>query len=124
MQNLINRLIPLIDPILKRQNGRTRARFRSDVKINKIVLVASSGWWEMGNFGTVLRIVKELAKDCNIEFSGALLRPHSSYMDRNPQKAKEIFQAARQAGYELVKDGKMTKSLLTIIDQPLTSQAP
>jgi multimeric flavodoxin WrbA len=43
IQNLINRLVPLIDPVLKRQNGRTRTRFRSDVKISKIVLVASSG---------------------------------------------------------------------------------
>jgi hypothetical protein len=78
----------------------------------------------MGNFGTVLRIVKELAKDCNVEFSGALLRPHSQYMEENPEKAEEIFQAARQAGYELVKNGRMSKSLLTIIGQPLTSQAP
>jgi len=124
MQNLINRLVPLMDPVLKQQNGRTRARFRSDVKISKIVLVASSGWWEMGNFGTVLRIIRELAKDCNVEFSGALLRPHSSYIDENPEKAEEIFQAARQAGYELVKDGRMSKSLLTIIGQPIPSQAP
>jgi multimeric flavodoxin WrbA len=26
MQNLINRIVPLMDPFLKRQNGRTRAR--------------------------------------------------------------------------------------------------
>jgi multimeric flavodoxin WrbA len=43
MQNLLNRLVPLMDPVLKRQDGRTRARLRSDVKINKIVLVSSSG---------------------------------------------------------------------------------
>jgi len=124
MQNLINRLVPLIDPVLKRQNGRTRARFRSNVKISKIVLVATSGWWEMGNFGTVLRIVKELAKDCNVEFSGALLRPHASYIDNYPEKAEEIFQAARQAGHELVKEGRMSESLLKIIGQQIPSKTP
>jgi multimeric flavodoxin WrbA len=46
MQNLINRLLPLIDgQFRKKQNGRTRARFRPDVKIRKIALVSTSGWW-------------------------------------------------------------------------------
>ncbi len=106
MQNLINRLVPLIDPILKMRNGRTRARFRADVKIRKIVLVSSSGWWEMGNFGTVLRIVKELAKDANVEFVGALLRPHARFMAENKEKAEKIFEAARQAGQQLVREGR------------------
>jgi multimeric flavodoxin WrbA len=122
MQNLINRLVPLLDPVLKMQNGRTRVRFRTDVKINKIVLVSTSGWWEMGNFGTVLRIVKELAKDASTEFAGALLRPHASYMADNKEKAEKIFEAAWQAGYELVKEGRMSKNLLKTISQPLISE--
>jgi hypothetical protein len=122
MQNLMNRLVAFIDPVLKRQNGRTRARFRADVKIKTIVLVSSSGWWEMGNFRTVLRIVKELANDVNAEFAGALLRPHSSYMADNKEKAEKIFEAARQAGYELVKEGRISKGLLKIISQPLISE--
>jgi multimeric flavodoxin WrbA len=124
MQNLINRLVPLMDPVLKRQNDRTRARLRSNVKISKFVLVSSSGWWEMGNFDTVLRIVKELAKDCNVEFAGALLRPHSGYMANNLRKAAEIFEAARQTGHALIKEGKIPKNLLKIISQPLTPQKP
>ena len=122
MQTLINRMVPLMDPVLKRKNGRTRARFRADVKISKFVLVSSSGWWEMGNFGTMLRIVKELAKDVNVEFAGALLRPHSGRMAENREKAEKIFEAARQAGYELVKKGKISKNLFKIISQPLTSE--
>ena len=122
MQNLINRLVPLIDPVLNRRNGRTRARFRADVKISKFVLVSSSGWWEIGNFGTVLRIVKELAKDTNVEFAGAVIRPHASIMTENKEKAEKIFAAARQAGYQLVKEGRMSKDLLKIISQPLISE--
>jgi len=122
MQNLINRMVPLMDPVLKRKNGRTRARFRADVKISKFVLVSSSGWLEMGNFGTMLRIVKELAKDVNVEFACALLRPHSRRMAENQEKAEKIFEAARQAGYELVKKGKISKNLFKIISQPLTSE--
>ncbi|MEM2110706.1 MAG: flavodoxin family protein [Candidatus Bathyarchaeia archaeon] len=44
MQNFINRLCPLVEPILKKRGGRTRARFHEDVKIRKVVLVSASGW--------------------------------------------------------------------------------
>ena len=76
----------------------------------------------MGNFGTVLRIVKELAKDTNVEFAGAVIRPHASIMTENKEKAEKIFAAARQAGYQLVKEGRMSKDLLKIISQPLISE--
>lgn len=122
MQNLINRLVPLLDPALGRRNGRTRVRFRGDVKISKIVLVSSSGWWEMGNFGTVLRIIKELAEDADVEFAGALLRPHASFMTEYKEKAEKIFAAAKQAGYQLVKEGRMSKDLLKAVSQPLISE--
>lgn len=122
MQNLINRIVPLMDPVLELQNGRTRARLRAGVKITKIVLVSTSGWWEMDNFGTVLRIVEELAKDMSVEFSGALLRPHSHYMSENKEKAEEIFEAAKQAGYQLIKEGRIANELLKIIGQPLISK--
>ena len=122
MQNFLNRLVPLIDPVLKKQNGRTRARFRTNVKISRIALVSSSGWWEMGNFGTVVRIVEEFAKDADVEFAGALLRPHSSYMAENKEKAEKIFEAAKQAGNRLVKEGRMPKRFLKIIGQPLISE--
>ena len=122
MQNLINRIVPLMDPVLELQNGRTRARTRSDVKISKIVLVSTSGWWEMDNFGTVLRIAEELAKDMKVEFSGALLRPHSPYMSENKEEAEKIFEAAKQAGYQLTKEGRIANELLEIIGQPLISK--
>ena len=122
MQNLINRIVPLMDPALKNRNRRTRARFRSDVKIRKFVLVSTSGWWEIGNFGTVLRIAKELAEDFSVEFAGALLRPHSSWLTEDNPKTKKVLEAARQAGYQLVAKGKISKDLLTVISQPLTSK--
>ncbi len=123
MQNLLNRLVPLMEPTLKWRNGRTRlSGFRADVKISEFVLVSTSGWWEMGNFGTVLRIVKELANDLNVEFAGALLRPNFYYMSENKEKAEKIFEAAKQAGTQLIKEGRMSKDLLEVICQPLISQ--
>ncbi len=124
MQNFINRLVPLINPILTRRDGRTRAQLNSNVKISKFVLVSTSGWWEIENFGTVVRIAKELAEDTGVEFAGALLRPHSGEMDKNPKKAGEVIHAAVQAGTELIVNGRISKDLLETISQPLSPQEP
>jgi len=122
MQNFINRLCPLIEPILEKRDGRTRARLHEDVKIRKIVLVSASGWWEKGNFGTVLRIAEELAEDSSVEFAGAILRPHAFLMDENKEKAEIIIDALKQAGFQLVKEGRMTDEVLETISQPLISE--
>ncbi len=122
MQNLINRLCPLLEPILEWRDGRTRAKFHDDVQIRKIVLVSTSGWWEIGNFGTVVRIVEEIAKDASVEFTGAILRPHAHMMIEEEEKAKKVNEALRKAGKELVKREQLSKNLLEIISQPLVSE--
>ncbi len=121
MQNFINRIVPLMDPILEMRKRHTRVKMRGDIKISKIVLVATSGWWEKGNFGTVLRIVKELAEDASVEFAGAVLRPHASYLREDNEKTKKVIKAVKQAGYELVKDGRMSPNVLRAISRPLIS---
>jgi len=122
LQNLINRLCPLIKPLLSWRDGRTRARFHDDVKIRKIVLVSVCGWWEMGNFDTVVRIAQELANDVDVDFVDPVLRPHAYLMARNSEKAAEVVKALKQAGYELVAKGAISKNLLDTISQPLISE--
>ena len=124
MQNAVNRLCPLIEPNLERRQGRTRARFRKDVNIQKIVLVSTSGWWEMENFDTVVRIVKEIAADAGVEFGGAVLRPHASMMKVDGKITKDgeaVLDAVRRAGNELVKEGGMNEETLKMISRPLIS---
>lgn len=121
MQNLLNRLMPLIKPALRRRGGRTRARLADGAKMKKIVLVSTCGWWEMGNFGTVMRIAKELASDIGVEFAGALLRPHSGQMQGNEEKMEDIIDAARKAGYALEKEGSIPGVLADIVGQPLVT---
>jgi multimeric flavodoxin WrbA len=125
MQNFINRLCPLIDPILENCEGCTRARFHKQVKIRKIVLVSTGGWWEKENFETVVRINEELAKDASVEFDGAVLRPHAFLMKEMGKLTKNgetALNALKRAGYELVKEGGMNKETLEVIRRPLVSE--
>ncbi|MCK4478611.1 hypothetical protein KAU88_08830, partial [Candidatus Bathyarchaeota archaeon] len=43
-------------------------------------------------------------------------------MVENKEKAKKVTEAMRQAGYELIEKGRMSKSLLEVISQPLVSE--
>ncbi len=125
MQNIINRLCPLLDPLLEFREGRTRARFHKDVGIRKIVLVSTSGWWEKENFGTVVRITKEFAEDASVEFAGAVLRPHAFLMKEKgklTQEGEAVLNEVRKVGYELVKEGVMSNETLKTISRPLISQ--
>ena len=125
MQNIINRLCPLIDPVLEFPKGRTRARFHKDVRIRAVALVSTGGWWEKGNFGTVVRIVREYAEDAGVEFAGAVLRPHAHAMRRKgelTQVGRAVLDAVRRAGSELVKNGVMRRETLSTISRPLISR--
>jgi len=125
MQNVINRLCPLIEPFLETREGRTRARFHAGVKIQKIVLVSTGAWWEKGNFGTVVRIAEELAADASVEFAGAVIRPHAFLMRRQGELTADgqaVVDAARRAGYELVKEGAMQEQTLEEVSRPLIGQ--
>ena len=126
MQEVINRLCPLLDPALEFRKGRTRAIFRKDVRIRTIALVSTGGWWEKGNFGTVVRIVKELAEDTSVKFADAVLRPHADYMRRDgelTQDGRAVLNAVRRAGSQLVKNGVMKRETLATISRPLVSRA-
>ncbi len=125
IQIIINRLCPLIEPFLETRKGRTRARFHDNVKIRKIVLVSTGGWWEKGNFGTVVRIVEELAEDASVEFAGAVLRPHAFLMKKEEELTKDgkaVVSAVRRAGYELIKEGGMNRETLETVSHPLISE--
>jgi multimeric flavodoxin WrbA len=122
MQDVVNRLCPLVVPQLETREGRTRARFRDEVKIRQIALVATGGWWEKGNFATVERIAVELAENASAEYAGSVLRPHAPLLRRGGEGAEAVLEATRQAGYDLIRYGAMAAETLEAISRPLISQ--
>lgn len=125
MQDFINRLCPLILPYLERRDDRTRARFRKDVNIEKMVLVSTGGWWEKENFNIVVQIVEELAKNSGVEFAGALIRPHSFLMKSKgamTEEGERVLIEAKNAGISLIKNGFISRETLDSISRPLISE--
>lgn len=127
MQDLLNRLVPLLTPRLEWRNGRTRARFRDGVAIRRVALVATGGWWEVENVDVVLHIAQELAANASVPFAGAALRPHADVMlDATSREltpaGEQVLAAARQAGRELVELGAMQPQTLAAISRALIAE--
>ena len=125
LQNVINRLCPLIDPELVFKEGRTRVRFRDDVQIENISLVSTTGWWEAANADTLCRVVEELAADASVQYGGAIVRPHADLM-RNKTgitgKGLDVLQHVRKAAKELLDLGAFQPETLETISRPLILQ--
>jgi multimeric flavodoxin WrbA len=122
MQNFLNRLMPLMNPILRYKNGHTQIQFHDNVKIKKIALVSTCGWWEKGNFNTVIHIAEEICQKASVEFAGSILRPHADLLSEEKEKANKIFEALKKVGFSLIKEGTIPKDLLKTVAQPLISE--
>ena len=122
LQNILNRFVPLLEPMLEFRHGRTRARLREDVQLEKVVLVAGTGWWEKENANLLRHVIEEFAENASITFSGALVRPHIYAMQTDQgvtEDGKRVLSAIRQGGRELIRIGGFKQETLDDISRPL-----
>lgn len=122
MQNFLNRLVPLVEPVLRAMEGETQARLREEVRLKKLVLLSTSGWWEIENLSSAVHIAKDLAFKVGIEYAGSVLRPHAFMLEEMATKRNEVLNAAKRAGNELMSTGTISKGTQADISQPLASQ--
>ncbi len=122
LQNVLNRLMPVIEPVIRIRDGRMRARCHREIALKRVLAVTTGGWWEKENSDVVLHIIREMAMNCGIEFAGAIVRPHADMMVRGgkPTKAgQSILNALHEAGSLFIKDGQIPHEMLDAIGRPL-----
>lgn len=122
MKNLLDRIIPLAQPFFELRDGHCRHPGRDGNKDSQLVLVSNCGFWEMDNFNPLLVHMKAVSKNMGGEFAGALLRPHGPALKEMMEMGgpvDDIFEAAKEAGRELVEDGKMSAKTLKVVSREL-----
>ena len=86
------------------------------------MLVSNCGFWEMDNFDPLLVYIAAVCKNLGSEFAGALLRPHGpalrGMMERG-MPVEDVFESAKDAGRQLVEDGKMSPETLKVVSREL-----
>ena len=122
MKNLIDRMIVLAEPFMEVAEGRSRHIVGDGEKLRKIVLVSNCGLWGIDNFDPLVVHVKKLCQDPPMEYAGALLRPHGealrAMLDMGAPVG-DIIDAAREAGRQLIVEGKMSQTTLDVISRDL-----
>ena len=122
MKNLLDRTIPQVYPFFELRDGHLRHPLREGVKASQVVLVSNCGFWEMDNFDPMLAYIKAYCRNGANEFAGALLRPHGGALKPMMEMGvplDDIFEAAKEAGRQLVRDGTMLEKTLCIVSREL-----
>ncbi|MGY5872774.1 MAG: flavodoxin family protein [Candidatus Thorarchaeota archaeon] len=123
LKNLIDRiLIPMGSAQTEIVDGQSRYRKSEDMKRGKIVLVSNSGYWERDNFDLLIEQMKAVADHAEWEYSGSLIRPHGEVMKpmlKQQIPIDDIFDAAREAGQQLIKNGQILPETLDIVSRVL-----
>jgi multimeric flavodoxin WrbA len=122
MKNLMDRITPLSGPLYEVRGGHCAVALREGAKSGKVVLVSTCGMWEMDNFDPLIAHMKAFSRTASRKYAGALLRPHADMMQPMMEKGalfNDIFKAAKAAGRQLVRNGKMSGKTLSIISREL-----
>lgn len=125
LKNLLDRLIPGAQPFIMLKDGHSRHVPHEGFRYGrKVVLVSTCGFWEMDNFEPLLVHMKALCANMGREFAGALLRPCGPVLGLGPvfgikRPFDDIFRAAKEAGQQLIRDGKISQRTLEIVSREL-----
>lgn len=134
LKTLLDRMIPLLQPLFELKDGHRhhplfelrdghcRHPRRWGCGGCKVVLVANCGFWEMDNFDPLVTHVKAFCKNAGSEFAGALLRPHGGglrAMLEADLPMQDVFDAARDAGRQLIREGRMSDETLAVVSRDL-----
>ncbi|HDP96241.1 MAG TPA: flavodoxin family protein [Euryarchaeota archaeon] len=123
-QNLLNRTMPLFDGSADVRGGRMYPRLRKEVKLKLIGLISTCGYWGLDNFDKVIDPIKDMAEICKADFPDPLLRPHASLLMSMLNEGSDvgfIVDAAREAGSQIINDGKISPKTSEIVSRPLVS---
>ncbi len=122
LKNLLDRTVTSAEPFFELRDGHCRHPSRGGGAIEKIVLVSNCGFWEMDNFDPLVEHVKALCRNMNAEFAGALLRPHGEALKplmEHGRSPDDVFAAARDAGRQLVREGRIAPETLRAVGREL-----
>ncbi|TQD28452.1 flavodoxin family protein [Methanolobus vulcani] len=122
MKNVIDRMLPRVEPFMELRDGRCRHLIRGPAKERKMVLVSNCGFWEMENFDPLVIQMEAFCKNASFDYAGALLRPHGILMPglmEMGMSLDDVFEAAKDAGRQLASEGKMSQETLNIVSRPL-----
>ncbi len=123
-KTFLDRLIPVLRAHFTLLNGHCRHKI-GEKKMPALFLISSSGFIEMDNFEPMIESLKRGCLNLYMEYKGHLLRPGAHFMRLKERYASEIdvvLKAAKKAGQELVKYGKVSPETAEKVSIPFCNK--
>jgi multimeric flavodoxin WrbA len=123
MQNLLNRLVPLLTGLPEVCGDRVYMRPRPGLALRQMVLVANCGGWEIGNFDRVVAVAQTLAATMRVPLT-CILRPQTCVLSSfiADGKVQDIDDALAEAGRSLIRNAAVSPEILQVISRPLATR--
>jgi putative NADPH-quinone reductase len=121
-KNLIDRFMPLIEPFSEERDGRCEMVRREGSSFERLALVSSCFGWKTERFDSLVAQIEELAWELKGQLAGTLLRPHADALPPMVEMnvpLDDIFEAAKEAGRQLVSDGKISEETSAAVAREL-----
>lgn len=119
----LDRLTPVSLPFLQVVDGFSVHEKPAGSNFKGIVFVSNNGFHELYHFDDLVSHMRSIARMMHADLLGALLRPHGVVLDmaekHMPDKVAAIYDAARQAGRELVGKGRVSPDLEAAVAKEL-----
>jgi multimeric flavodoxin WrbA len=115
------RSLPLLDPHFVKE-GEVYRHPQRYPNTRRMVLVSTCGFPELSHFDALRHIFRKVEKAGGVPLVGELLVPAAEMALRQAlmkEKARPILDAARQAGVEVVRDGKVSADTEAQVQKPL-----
>lgn len=122
MKVVLDRSIPLLRPFFVEREGHCRHDRREGCSGGRVALVSVSGFTEMDNFDALVAHLRTASANMGREFAGALLRPYANSLAelaRAGIPVADVYNACREAGGQLVRDGRMSPETLGRVSREL-----
>lgn len=123
MKAFLDRSIPNYEPYIYIRNDRCVHLPRGEHQTRGMVLISSCGFQELFNFDPLVENFRVFARVGDLQLAGMLLRPHAEVLpmfeSMAPDKVKPVYDAARNAGKELVDKGEVSTQLQDGVAQEL-----
>jgi multimeric flavodoxin WrbA len=125
MKNFLDRIIPIAEPFIELRDGHCRHPHRGEHSYgHKMVLVSSCGFWEKDNFDALITHAEAICRNGNMQFAGALLRPHAGALKSMLEMdagVEDVIDAARDAGRQIIRNGEISEETLNTVSRELVS---
>ncbi len=127
MKLLLDRIIPSVEPYIElTDKGHCTHPAREGKTKSGMVVVSNCGFQELDNFDEMMAHFSVIARHGRGRIRGALLRPEGEFLEMAeklmPEKVEPVYAAAREAGRELVRNGRVSEETEKAVAAQLLSK--